>query len=99
MKLMKETNLKDFKNSKFDNGDVFVKADNGAMYKILKKTFIKTITEGKAKKIRPVNDWLYDCETIKGDERQYVRYYESRLSKEFYKLPTNKEVDNMLCGS
>ena len=73
--------------NKYELQDHLIKVDTGALYKIIKITWVET-----NKKKQPVNDWLYDCETLYGDQRNFVRYYETRLDKEFFQVPKDDET-------
>jgi hypothetical protein len=90
------------KNSKsnkpeYNIGNCFVKTDTGAIYKIVKATFVDAAKQHGEWVI--IGDWLYDCETIHGDKRPNVRYYESRLVTEFYQVPDDSEAVVNLYGS
>ena len=85
------------KNSKYTVGDCFVKTDTGAIYKIIKASFIDSaVTSGRESSI---NTWLYDCKTVHGDVRPYVRYYEFRLDNQFYQVPDDSNAVVELYGS
>lgn len=87
----------DSKNSKYNIGDFFVKTDTGCIYKIIKATWIDVIKNQPGFYIK--KDWLYDCETVFGDDRKYVRYYQKRIDEKFYQVPNDSEAIIKLYGS